>query len=138
MGIEEKYNEQKVGLEKAIIDFKKSLDADMNKYDDLEQNWIKNAQIQKFEFCIELLWKTTKTYFEIQGEYFLTPKQNIKELFLHKLVDEGLYLNLMACIDDRNKLSHIYKLEMFDQMANNIPLHYSAIEAAKNCLIKII
>ena len=136
MGIVEKYKEQKVTLQSAIDDFKKSLDANMDKYDELEQNWIKNAQVQKFEFCVELLWKTVKSYFETESEFFLTPKQNIKELFLHNIIDEEHYLNLMTCIDDRNRLSHVYKLDMFDEIANALPTHYESILLAKNCLIK--
>ena len=136
MGIEEKYTEQKITLQNAIEDFKKSLDANMDKYDELEQNWIKNAQVQKFEFCVELLWKTVKSYFETESEFFLTPKQNIKELFLHNIIDEEHYLNLMTCIDDRNRLSHVYKLDMFDEIANALPIHYQSILLAQNCLIK--
>ncbi len=82
MDINEKYQAQLKMLTNALIDFKKSLDADMGKYDELEQNWIKNAQIQKFEFCIE----------------------------------------------DRNKLSHIYKLEMFESMASNLGNNFNAME----------
>ena len=133
MDINEKYQEQLKMLNNALIDFKKSLDADMAKYDELEQNWIKNAQIQKFEFCIELFWKTVKSYFETQTEFYLTPKQNIKELFLHNIISEDLYLSLMACIEDRNKLSHIYKLEMFEGMAGNIGNNFRAMEQA--CII---
>jgi len=110
MGVKEKYQEQSILLGKAVTDFKLSLDADMEKYNELEQNGIKNAQVQKFEFCIELLWKTVKSFFEIQSELFLTPKQNIKELFLHNLIEKELYIGLMNCIDDRSKLSHVYKL----------------------------
>ncbi len=39
MDINEKYQAQLKMLTNALIDFKKSLDADMGKYDELEQNW---------------------------------------------------------------------------------------------------
>jgi hypothetical protein len=99
MDLKEKYTQQLIALENTLSDFRKALGADMGKYDDLEQNWIKNAQVQKFEFYIELFWKTAKSYFEIEGETLLTPKQNIKALFLHKLVGEGQYLELMNCME---------------------------------------
>ena len=136
MDIAIKYSIQLISLSNAIDDFEKALNANMDKYDELEQNWIKNAQVQKFEFCIELLWKTIKSYFETQSEFFLTPKQNIKEMFLHNIINEELYLNLMTCIDDRNKLNHVYKLDLFEEIANTMPLHYDTILKAKNCLIK--
>jgi nucleotidyltransferase substrate binding protein (TIGR01987 family) len=124
MELNEKYAQQLIEVENALIDFRKALDANMNKYDDLEQNWIKNAQVQKFEFCIELLWKTAKSYFEMEGEAFLSPKQNIKALFLHNLLDEEQYLELMRCIESRNLLSHIYKSETFELITNELFSHY--------------
>ena len=124
MELKEKLLQLLPTMQNALADFKKSLDADLTKYDELEQNWIKNAQIQKFEFCIELLWKTTKCYFETEGEYFLSPKQNIKALFLHNLLNEEQYLELMNCLEDRNLLSHIYKLEMFDIVMDGLLNHY--------------
>ncbi len=127
MDLKEKYAQQLIALENALGDFKKALGADMGKYDDLEQNWIKNAQVQKFEFCIELLWKTAKSYFEMEGETLLTPKQNIKALFLQNIVGEEQYLELMNCIESRNLLSHIYKTETFELIANELMDHYKVI-----------
>lgn len=124
MELNEKFRQLLLSLQNALVDFKKSLDANLDKYDELEQNWIKNAQIQKFEFCIELLWKTIKVYFEIEGEFFLSPKQNIKSLFLHNLLNEEQYLDLMKCIENRNLLSHIYKVEMFDLIVEELLNHY--------------
>ncbi len=127
MELSEKLSEQLKALESGLIDFKKSLDANMSKYDELEQNWIKNAQVQKFEFCIELLWKAVKTYFEIEGKTLLTPKLNIKELYLHQIVEEKQYLELMKCIESRNLLSHVYKSETFELIAADLLSHYNII-----------
>jgi len=130
MELNEKLSELLHSLHHALNDFKKSLDADMNKYDLLEQNWIQNAQIQKFEFCIELLWKTAKVYFESEGEILLTPRQNIKALFIHQIVMEEGYLQLLDCLESRNLLSHIYKTEMFDTVTPKMNLHFTAIMSA--------
>jgi len=130
MAIEEKLKAQLILLNSALKDFKKAIDADLTRYDDLEQNWIKNAQIQKFEFCIELLWKTTKVLFETEGEILLTPKQNIKALFQNNIIEEQTYLQLSECLNNRNLLSHVYKLEMFELIANKISSHYQVINEA--------
>ena len=42
--------------------FEKSLQLDMTKYKGVELDTIKNGQIQKFEYCIELCWKTIKFF----------------------------------------------------------------------------
>ncbi len=136
MGINEKFKEQLSSLNNAIADFKLAVDADLSKYESLEKNWIQNGQIQKFEFCIEILWKTIKTFFEKEGQQFLTPKQNIKEFFNHNLIGEELYLGLMNCIEDRNKLSHVYKIEYFEEVIVNIAEHYKSLHAALAVLNK--
>jgi nucleotidyltransferase substrate binding protein (TIGR01987 family) len=134
MELNDKFLQLLTTLQNALADFKKSLDADLTKYNELEQNWIKNAQIQKFEFCIELLWKTTKSYFESEGEFFLSPKQNNKALFLHNLLNEEQYLEMMKCLEDRNLLSHIYKLEMFNIVAGELFNHYKVMFLAFTAL----
>ncbi len=134
MELNAKYSELLHSLEDALIDFKRSLDADLLKYDQLEQNWIKNAQIQKFEFCIELLWKTAKVYFESEGEIHLTPRQNMKAIFTHQMVTEEKYLELLDCLESRNLLSHVYKAEMFDVISLKMEMHFAAILSGFNGL----
>ena len=40
----------------------------------------------------------------------------------------------MSCIEDRNKLSHIYKLEMFDLLAKNMLQNYDSILQTIKCI----
>ena len=135
MAINDRLVAQLILLNNALKDFKRAIDADFGKYDELEQNWIKNAQIQKFEFCIELLWKTSKVYFETEGETLLTPKQNIKALFQNSIIDEVIYADLIESLNSRNLLSHVYKLEMFEMVATEITTHYEAMNATYQRLL---
>ena len=138
MAINDRLVAQLILLNNALEDFKKVIDVDLSKYDELEQNWIKNAQIQKFEFCIELLWKTVKVYFEAEGETLLTPKQNIKALFQNNIIAEQTYLQLNECLNNRNLLSHVYKLEMFEMIATEIITHYEAMnETYQRLLLRV-
>ena len=123
-----KFNELYNLLGKAIVDFEKSLNADLSKYDEQEIDWIKNARIQKFEFCTELMWKTAKLYAESVEEKVYTPKLTIKSLFLLQIIDEETYRQLMDCINDRNLLSHIYKSEMFDSINQKLYNHLSGFK----------
>lgn len=91
---------------------------------------------KNLSFVFELLWRTVKSFFEIQSEFFLTPKQNIKELFLLNLIEEELFLGLMSRKDDRNKLSHVYKLEMFEEISSSLHVDYNSVLLAQNCLTK--
>ena len=108
MELNEKYSSICALLNKAISDFELSLHADFSKYNALETDWIKNGQIQKFEFCTELFWKTAKIYLFSIEEKIYTPKLTIKTLFQHQLISEDLYLGLMHCINDRDLLGHVY------------------------------
>ncbi len=137
MGVSEKYDDLLISLRLALIDFEKSINADLAKYDAQEIDWIKNAQIQKFEFCVELTWKTAKVYLETLEQKIYTPKSTAKDLFLHQIIEEDTYLSFMGCIDDRNKLSHIYKLEMFELIQSEMPTYFQTISNILLALSKI-
>lgn len=134
MELNHKYSELCKTLIQAVADFEIAMGADFSKYNHQEIDWIKNAQIQKFEFCIELLWKTAKVYLESIDEKVYTPKLTIKSLFLLKIIDEDIYLKLMNCLQDRNHLSIIYKFEMFDLIQKELPSHLAAIKATSSLL----
>ncbi|MBU3662735.1 MAG: hypothetical protein FGM41_05995 [Bacteroidetes bacterium] len=134
MELAQKYTALCHSLVLALNDFELAMNADFAKYNSLEIDWIKNAQIQKFEFCIELLWKTAKVYLESIEEKIYTPKLTIKTLFILQIIDEQNYLGLMNCLADRNQLSHIYKSEMFDLIQTEMPKHLENIKIASNIL----
>ena len=91
------------------------LEIDLAKYDEFETDILRNGQIQKFEYTIELLWKTLKKYFEVKRDkIILYPKDAIKAFFAEDTVDEETYLDLMNAIESRYLLSHIYRVEIFD------------------------
>ncbi len=119
----------------AILSFEKSLDIDLKKFTEFEADIIKNGQIQKFEYTIELLWKTLKKFFEVKREKnFLYPKDVIKACFAEEIIDENNYLILIDAIESRNSLSHVYKIEMFDLI---YPQLYSYAKAIRNTIIAI-
>ena len=99
----------------AVSSFEKSLEIDLKKFNDFEADIIKNGQIQKFEYTIELVWKTLKKFFEVKREkIFIYPKDVIKACFAENIIDETNYLILIDAVESRNLLSHVYKIEMFD------------------------
>lgn len=99
----------------AILSFERSLDIELKKFTEFEADIIRNGQVQKFEYTIELLWKTLKKFFEVRREkIFFYPKDVIKACFAEAIIDEGNYIILIDAIESRNLLSHVYKIEMFD------------------------
>ena len=137
MELNEKYSSICALLNKAISEFELSLHADFSKYNTLETDWIKNGQIQKFEFCTELFWKTAKIYLFSLEEKIYTPKLTIKTLFQYQLISEDLYLGLMQCINDRNLLSHVYQLEIFNNIQLHLLTHFKSLSTAAQILTKL-
>lgn len=137
MELNEKYSSNCALLNKTIADLELSLLADFSKYNALETDWIKNGQIQKFEFCPELFWKTAKIYLFSVEEKIYTPKLTIKTLFQYQLIAEDLYLALMHCINDRNLLSYLYQIEIFNAIQLNLPAHFKSLSSAAQILIQL-
>ncbi len=97
--------------------FERSLQLEMTKYEGVELDTIKNGQIQKFEYCIELCWKTIKVFLNtVHGVDAVSPKSTIKEFYRVALVNEQEYELLNEMLDDRNRLSHIYNELFFEDI----------------------
>ncbi len=125
MELSKKFEIELSNLKQAINTFTKAIDLTNNEnFNDLEKDLIKNGKIQKFEYCAELCWKLSKIYLQLKTEEVeVSPKQVYKAMFVNKLITEDLYKSLFLTIEDRNKLSHIYKEEMYDQIYFNLPSH---------------
>lgn len=83
--------------------------------DDLD----KDGVIQRFEFTVELLWKTIKIILEFNKiEVSGGPKQYVKAAFRHGLIgDDEIILDML---DDRNVSSHIYDEKTSEEIFTRI------------------
>lgn len=84
----------------------------------------KEGVIQRFEYCFELAWKTTKDYMEANGFVFavVTPRQVVKEAYAARVIADGQVW--IAMLDHRNLLSHTYDPVMFEQAVDAIHQRY--------------
>ena len=84
----------------------------------------KEGAIQRFEYCFELGWKTTKDYMEANGFVFavLMPRQVLKEAYAAKIIANGEAW--IAMLDHRNLLSHTYNSVLFEQVVEAIQERY--------------
>ena len=63
--------------------------------------------IQSFEFSFELAWKTLKDYLEAQGIQATFPREVIKSVFQHSILDQGeVWLEML---EKRNLLVYTYE-----------------------------
>jgi nucleotidyltransferase substrate binding protein (TIGR01987 family) len=68
----------------------------------------KEGLIQRFEFTLELAWKTLKDYLEYSGVVVepATPRNVVKEAFAARILPDGqVWIDML---DHRNLLSHTY------------------------------
>lgn len=72
----------------------------------------RNGLMQRFEFTLELAWKTLKDYLEYQGFSFRpSPKETLRQAY-----EAGYLQNVQPLLDGydmRNQLSHDYSDEKF-------------------------
>lgn len=83
--------------------------------------------IQRFEFTYELSWNLLKDKMEYDGITFasVTPREVIRQAFSAKLIDDGE--TWLAMLADRNRMSHTYDFERFEEVIINIHSHYLTI-----------
>lgn len=105
--LDQKFKELKSALES----FQKVMQLDLSSYsDEVEVDAIKNGQIQKFEYCLELSWKFLKSYLRIeQGIDSQGPKDVIRQFSQFKLYSADEISHFLTMIDDRNCVAHEYK-----------------------------
>jgi nucleotidyltransferase substrate binding protein (TIGR01987 family) len=71
----------------------------------------RDATILRFEFCVELAWKTSR---KLMGSSTTAPKQVVREMAQNKLIqDVDIWL---VAIDQRNISSHTYNEELADKV----------------------
>lgn len=107
-------------FEKAIHLMMELRSLEVDKLTQLEKEGI----IQRFEFTLELAWKTLKDKMEWDGivlEY-ISPKVVIKEAFQAKYI--GTIEPWLKMVEDRNLLSHTYDLEVFETIIPTIISEY--------------
>ena len=114
----------------AVNSFKKSLDIDLSRLSsEIEIDTIKNGQIQKFEYTLELVWKTLKSIlYSVHGVDLNTPKPVIREYAkLSNLTPEEIE-SMLAMIDDRNRITHEYKDHIMTDVYPKLRDYLNSIE----------
>jgi nucleotidyltransferase substrate binding protein (TIGR01987 family) len=89
---------------------------------------VENGMVQKFEYTVELCWKALKEALrEQEGVEAASPKKVIKSWYLAGRLNEDDYLALLAAIDDRNRLSHVYDEATFHAILARLPRYVEAM-----------
>lgn len=84
----------------------------------------KEGTLQRFEYTVELAWKTLKDYLEYSGVQLssVTPKSVIKAAFAARLIPDGqLWIDIL---EQRNLLSHTYDQALLGKGLEEVHVRY--------------
>lgn len=136
MALSENYKNRLKFLQSATTDLELALAEDLTQFTDRQQDILRNGQVQKFEFCIELLWKVLKVYlYEREGVDEGTPKSVIKAYYRTGKIASSDFEELIQMIEDRNILSHLYSQIEFLEIHLRLFRHIRTIRSVVNLLI---
>ncbi|MBI1317438.1 MAG: nucleotidyltransferase [Candidatus Hydrogenedens sp.] len=98
-------------FDRAVVLLREPIERGLDSLSALE----KEGMVQRFEFALELAWKTLKDYLEYGGADLVpvTPRSVIKEAFAARILEDGQVW--MDMLDHRNLLSHTYDEAAFQQ-----------------------
>ncbi len=84
----------------------------------------KEGVIQRFEYTMELAWKTLKDYLESENVVFeqITPRAVIRRAFEAGVIQQGEAWQ--KALDARNRMSHTYNFEDFERVIADIRASY--------------
>jgi len=112
-------------LDSAVADFERSMAIDEGGLDATLVDLAHNGQAQKFEFTIELFWKTVKVFLlDSHGIDVASPKGAVKKYFELGYVGYDECDALLRALDIRNSMSHVYKKENFTVLHAEIAVKY--------------
>lgn len=96
---------------------------------------VRCGHVQKFEYCIELLWKTIKVWLETQEIADVnSPKEVIKSFYQTTKISDDLYQGLLLAIHHRNLYSHVYREDEFIKLYQDIPKHVATMKIVVSLL----
>jgi len=96
-------------LNRAVVLLREPFDGGVERLSVLE----KEGVVQRFEFTLELAWKTLRDYMEFSGAIIepATPRNVVKEAFAARILADGqVWIDML---DHRNLLSHTYDEKTF-------------------------
>lgn len=105
--------------DRKLLDSLSNLEKALTKLEDAlkipkDRELVVEGTIQRFEYVIELMWKTLKRALEFEGIHPKTPRECVKEAFkIGWLDDENEWHDML---DSRNTTSHNY---LDEELAEN-------------------
>lgn len=106
---------------KILSSYKKSFKINLDSLSEDIIEIINNGRIQKFEYSSEYTWKIAKIFLNVYHKIEAkSPTLVFKELLLLDLINRNQYDSLLRMIECRNRLSHEYNEEYFNEVQQDL------------------
>lgn len=96
----------------------------------------RDASIQRFEFCVELAWKSMQKFLESEKIICNSPKACLQEAFQIGLIQDDI--TWIHMLDDRNLTVHTYKeqlaIEIYGRLGGYVTLLRQLFEKFQSSL----
>ena len=93
--------------------------------------------IRRFEFSIELFWEYIRTFMETGKKINLesiAPADVVRSACQYRFISEDDTRRCIDMIKSRNLTSHIYKEDIAEQLAREIPAYYTLMQKVLDAL----
>jgi nucleotidyltransferase substrate binding protein (TIGR01987 family) len=97
-----------------------------------ESDVVRDAAIQRFEFCFELAWKSLQQKLREEGLDCASPKSCLTAAHRQGWLEEKPWLAMLA---DRNLTSHTYDEELAKKVHGRLKHHLPALRALHETLV---
>ncbi len=98
-------------METSLDEYIKALQSLEKALKEPKSDIVRDATIQRFEFCVELAWKSAK---RIMGTQTSAPKQVIREMAQSGFISDVEFW--LKAIDQRNLSSHTYREQLAEEI----------------------
>lgn len=123
-------------MQEIIVSFEKSFQrlGDILKAEKTVAN--RDSAIKRFEFTVELLWKSAQKFLREQEIICRSPKECLKEAYKFGLMeDDPKWLEML---EDRNLTVHTYNEKTADEVYERLPKYLSIIGDFKEKIKKYL
>lgn len=84
----------------------------------------RDSMIKRFELTYDLFWKYLREYIKVvHGAQFDSPRQVFRQALEFNIVTSDQEKQLLSMIESRNLTTHVYNVELANEVAAVIPSH---------------
>lgn len=121
-------------LEESIAlfdEYSELFDTMPNKNNEMLFRSMRDSMIQRFEYCTDLFWKIIRIYLEDIQKADIpinAPRAILREAVTARLLSEQEGDACIDMVESRNKTSHIYHVEVAQNIAHMVPEFYTLMK----------